>query len=143
MNFKGVDLHTRIMSQDIDVDACNVDGKSICILYSNADGHTHEVANGQSAVANAGPTKHTNLYKLELSNGTSIEVTSACKFLCNVDLELKWFSLFDIPVDALIVTANGSYNGSIMSKRESHAICVNVPIYNSFVANGFVISNAD
>ena len=141
MKFNGVALNTQIAIGNNTKNVQAIDGL-VLVSYSYVDGHTHETTNDTKTKASIITTKPCLIYRLE-AGSHSIEATQYCKVLCQHCNELKWFTLFEIPADAKIVTSDGSYYGKIKSKREGQAVALRVDDYNTFVANGFIVSNYD
>ena len=139
MTFSGIAADSQILLHDSSlVNASECTDQLVHVPYSNVDGLAESVY--EKKIAQLREVKTKNLYKLELTNDFEIEAMSSCKFLCEYNGELKWFELFDIPSEALIVTIDGNHQGRILLRREGPAASIEVKDYNAFVANGFVVS---
>lgn len=78
------------------------------------------------------------VYLLQTADGRTIETTEKCRFVCEEGI----YSLFNIPVDAKVLTVDGYVNvDKIVSKRNCELYTIIMSDNHSFVANGFVVSN--
>jgi hypothetical protein len=82
------------------------------------------------------------LYTLQLERGDLIHTTANCLFLCALGEShtVTWLKLFDIPVDAKLMTIAGLQGAKPAKITMREAVKLTLANGNALVANGFFIA---